>query len=58
MTTELLLEIKEYIEDMEVKVDGEWGCCRKLQQLIKDKEMPNIYRKVLKEIKANHANPT
>ena len=47
---ELLQHIKEYIETMEVEADMEWGCCRSLQQLIKDNDMPTIYNDILTEL--------
>lgn len=46
ITKELLEAIKLYIENMEVKVDGEWGNNRKLSELITDGEMPELYNKV------------
>jgi hypothetical protein len=47
MDKELLLKIKSYIEKVEMQIDGEWGDCRDLEQLIKDGVMPEIYDKVL-----------
>jgi ribosome-associated protein YbcJ (S4-like RNA binding protein) len=46
MKRELIKQIKEYIEETEVKVDGEWGDCRDLKELIRDGEMPDIYFEV------------
>lgn len=42
----LLERIKEYIEQMEVRVEGEWGNCRELDQLIADRSMPDLYFQV------------
>jgi hypothetical protein len=45
----LMPAIIDYIERAEVVIDGEWGRCRELDQLIKDGEMPEIYNE-LKEL--------
>jgi hypothetical protein len=42
----LLSEAKEYIERVEVRMDGEWGSCRSVPELIRDNEMPELYTKV------------
>lgn len=47
MNIELLDEIIDYIEYCEVMVDGEWGNCRKLSELIEQNVMPDIYAKLL-----------
>ena len=52
MEQELLLEIKKYIEDTEVTIDGEWGSCRNLNGLLEDKAMPPLYNKILELIKS------
>ena len=49
MNKELIEEMIEYIEGMEKKVDGEWGDCREVDELIKDNDMPELYFK-LKEL--------
>ena len=46
INNKLLLEIIEYIEQKEVMVDGEWGSCRRLNELIKDNEMPPLWIKL------------
>jgi len=48
---EFLTQIKTYIEQMEVAVDGEWGAGRSLEQLVKENEMPELYFEVLNRIK-------
>ena len=58
MTLELLLEIKEYIEVCEAQIENEWGCSRTLDELIAERNMPDVYWKVLEAIKENNANPT
>lgn len=45
-TRRILEAVKAYIEEMEVKVDGEWGCVRELEELIRDGDMPALYREV------------
>jgi len=47
---EFLLELREYIEDMEVKIDSKWGDGRKLQKLIADNAMPYLYAEVLRRL--------
>jgi len=43
----VLDEIIEYIENTEKTIDGEWGSCRELKELIRDKQMPKLYDKLL-----------
>jgi len=43
----VLDEIIEYIEDTEQTIDGEWGSCRNLKELIRDKQMPELYDKLI-----------
>lgn len=43
----LLLKVKKYIEDTQETIDGEWGSCRKKEQLIKDNVMPEIYDEII-----------
>ena len=50
---EFLLTLREYIETIEVQVDGEWGSCRSLDELINENHMPDIYAEVLRRIAAN-----
>ena len=47
---EFFLKLKRYIEDAEHKIDGEWGHCRSVEQLISDGEMPDLYFQVLQRI--------
>lgn len=46
----LLLQIKQYIEDVEVQIEGEWGSCRELDELLRDDAMPIIYYKLCETI--------
>ena len=46
----LLTRVKEYIEQREEKIEGEWGNCRSLKKLIADGDMPDVYFEVLKLI--------
>tara|TARA_R110002111_G_C5741117_1_gene349641 strand:+ start:335 stop:547 length:213 start_codon:yes stop_codon:yes gene_type:complete len=43
----VLNEMIEYIEETEQTIDGEWGSCRNLKELIKDKDMPGLYKTLL-----------
>ena len=43
----VLDEMIHYIEETEYTIDGEWGSCRNLKELIRDKEMPELYDKLL-----------
>ena len=43
----VLDEIIEYIEDTERIIDGDWGSSRDLEELIRDKEMPELYDKLI-----------
>lgn len=43
----ILDKIIEYIENTEQIIDGEWGSCRDLKELIRDKEMPELYDKLI-----------
>jgi hypothetical protein len=47
---EFFLKLKQYIEDVERQIDGEWGNCRSVEQLISDGEMPDLYFQVLQRI--------
>jgi len=50
---EFLVLIKLYIERMEHEVDGEWGDCRSIPQLISDGAMPPpIYSELIRRIEA------
>jgi len=49
----LLPEIKAYIEQTEVTIDGEWGSCKNLDELLRDGEMPELYAKVCNLLSAN-----
>lgn len=47
-----LKAVREYIEQVEVKIDGEWGMCRELDQLIAEGDMPALYAEVLRRLGA------
>ena len=47
LTDAVLDEMIEYIEGMEETIDGEWGSCRNLKQLIEDGYMPKLYKTLL-----------
>jgi hypothetical protein len=47
ITFAVLDEMIEYIEGMEQAIDGEWGSCRNLKQLIEDGYMPKLYKTLL-----------
>ena len=51
MNKELLEKIKSYIEEMEMRCEWEWGDCRKLEELIEQDKMPEIYYKVCELLK-------
>ena len=51
MEHESLLDMKTYIEEMEETVEGEWGSGRSLDYLLANKKMPELYYKILEEIK-------
>jgi hypothetical protein len=48
---ELIHEIIAYIEGTEQMMESEWGMCRGLKALIEEKEMPEIYYKLLEIVK-------
>jgi hypothetical protein len=48
MDIEFLKRVKKYIEVKVVDIDGDWGGCRDLDEIIADKEMPELYDEVLK----------
>ena len=43
---ELLDQIIAYIEQSELIIDGEWGSCRDVDELIRDNCMPDLYIKL------------
>lgn len=43
---EFLLALKDYIEHVEAKIEGEWGCGRSINEI----EMPDIYYDVLERL--------
>ena len=54
---EFLTAIKSYVEDAEETMDGEWGHCRCISQLIKDGAMPQpLYSEIIRRIEALTSN--
>ena len=47
---DFLDSIKQYIEDTEKTIDGEWGSCREFEELYKANLVPDIYDEVLAKI--------
>ena len=47
---EFLAAVKTYIEEVEVKIEGEWGSGLPLTDLIAEDRMPMLYAEVLKRI--------
>ena len=43
MTREQIIELIRYIRRVEEQIDGEWGICRRWQQLEADGDMPKEY---------------
>jgi hypothetical protein len=43
----VLDEIIKYIENTKQTIDWEWGSCRDLKELIRDKAMPELYDKLI-----------
>ncbi len=56
MENKLLMEMKQYIEDMEETVEGEWGSGRSIDYLLANKKMPELYYKIIKEINQKENN--
>tara|TARA_R110000803_G_scaffold28720_1_gene66148 strand:- start:387 stop:614 length:228 start_codon:yes stop_codon:yes gene_type:complete len=46
ISKETLKTIIDYIETVEVQIDGEWGSCQSLEELIKSDEMPDFYKEL------------
>ena len=46
MDDQLIDEILEYIENVEQKIEGEFGMCRTFEQMIADGDAPEIYNKL------------
>lgn len=47
----VLLDCKEYIESAEETIDGEWGRCRNIIELIEQNAMPKLYNDVCEILK-------
>ena len=43
----VLNKMIEYIEETEETIDGEWGSCRNLKELIENGDMPDLYKTLL-----------
>ena len=48
--TDFLLALREYIERVEVQIEGEFGVGRSLEELIADDDMPPLYAEVLRRL--------
>ncbi len=51
MSLELLNKVKKYIEGREETIDGEWGNCRSIEELIADGAMPKVWYEVCEAIR-------
>ena len=51
MSLELLNKVKMYIEGREETIDGEWGDCRSVEELIADGAMPELWHEVCTAIR-------
>lgn len=51
MSLELLNKVKMYIEGREETIDGEWGDCRSVEELIADGAMPELWHEVCAAIR-------
>ena len=49
---EFLLALREYMEQVEVQIEGEWGVGRSLEELIAANEMSPLYAEVLRRLRA------
>ena len=47
---DFLLRLREYIENMEERVECEWGDSRNLEEMIAANAMPDIYAEVLRRL--------
>ena len=56
ISKETLEGIIDYIERVEVQIDGEWGRCQTLEELIESNDMPEFYDelKILSENERNN----
>lgn len=48
----LLINVKEYMENMEEILDAEFGHCRDKKELINKKQMPNLYYEICNILKS------
>lgn len=48
ISKELLEKMIGYVEECETVIDGEWGSCREIEELIRDEMMPEIYYELKK----------
>lgn len=46
MEIELIKEVLQYIEDVEQKIEGEFGSCRIFEQIVADGDAPEVYGKL------------
>ena len=47
---DFLLALREYIEQVAVQIDDEWGMLRTLDELVAEDAMPPIYAEVIRRI--------
>lgn len=45
-----LVALREYIERVEVMIDGTVGACRTVDELVADGQMPTVYAEVLRRL--------
>lgn len=53
---EFLEALRDYIEQVEVQLDGEFGWSRKVSQLVDDGVMPDVYAEVLRRLAVSQAS--
>jgi hypothetical protein len=53
---EFLLALRQYIEEVEETIDGEWGMCRTFERMISEGAMPELYAEVLRRIGSRSPN--
>jgi hypothetical protein len=47
---EFLAAVRDYIEQVQVQLESEWGVGRTLEELIAANDMPTLYGEVLRRI--------
>lgn len=51
--TEFLTALRDHIELTQVQLEAEFGCKRSLEELIADRDMPEVYAEVLRRLAAD-----